>query len=166
MGSASPALQPTPLSHHLLHYIYTCYTCHLYTSHLLSHLSLWLPNPIHTQTLILMRSVKQLDSQWTRSSVSRSASTCSTRRRLSSSLQMTSERSMRMVLERLKSENSANYARHSWWRILIWRPWRELKDAFRIYDKEGLGYITTETLRGLISELLAPLSEEELEGIL
>merc|ERR1711997_414105 len=27
---------------------------------------------------------------------------------------------------------------------------RELKDAFRIYDKEGLGYITTETLRGLI----------------
>merc|ERR1739849_1461 len=27
---------------------------------------------------------------------------------------------------------------------------RELKDAFRIYDKEGLGYITTDTLRGLI----------------
>merc|ERR1711987_2706 len=43
---------------------------------------------------------------------------------------------------------------------------RELKDAFRIYDKEGNGYITTETLRGLISELLAPLTEEELEGIL
>merc|ERR1712002_1456007 len=43
---------------------------------------------------------------------------------------------------------------------------RGLKDAFRIYDKEGLGYITTETLRGLISELLAPLSDEELEGIL
>merc|ERR1711911_389720 len=43
---------------------------------------------------------------------------------------------------------------------------RELKDAFRIYDKEGLGYITTETLRGLIGELLAPLTEEELEGIL
>merc|ERR1712236_104021 len=42
---------------------------------------------------------------------------------------------------------------------------RELKDAFRIYDKEGLGYITTETLRGLIGELLAPLSDEELEGI-
>merc|ERR1711862_531875 len=41
---------------------------------------------------------------------------------------------------------------------------RELKDAFRIYDKEGLGYITTETLRGLIRELLAPLTEEELEG--
>merc|ERR1712156_919378 len=43
---------------------------------------------------------------------------------------------------------------------------RELKDAFRLYDREGNGYITTETLRGLISELLAPLTEEELEGIL
>merc|ERR1712002_979396 len=43
---------------------------------------------------------------------------------------------------------------------------KELKDAFRVYDKEGLGYITTDTLRGLISELLAPLSNEELEGIL
>merc|ERR1712083_894428 len=40
---------------------------------------------------------------------------------------------------------------------------RELKDAFRIYDKEGQGYITTETLRGLISELLAPLTGEELD---
>merc|ERR1712107_228196 len=35
---------------------------------------------------------------------------------------------------------------------------RELKDAFRIYDKEGLGYITTETLRGLISSSW-PLSQ-------
>merc|ERR1712018_91972 len=43
---------------------------------------------------------------------------------------------------------------------------RELKDAFRIYDKEGQGFITTETLRGLISELLAPLSDEELDGII
>merc|ERR1711981_813807 len=43
---------------------------------------------------------------------------------------------------------------------------RELKDAFRVYDKEGLGYITTDTLRGLISELLVPLTDEELEGIL
>merc|ERR1712002_490511 len=43
---------------------------------------------------------------------------------------------------------------------------RELKDAFRVYDKEGLGYITTDTLRGLIGELLAPLTDEELEGIL
>merc|ERR1711913_8922 len=43
---------------------------------------------------------------------------------------------------------------------------KELKDAFRIYDKEGQGYITTETLRGLIGELLAPLTDEELEGII
>merc|ERR1712181_85584 len=43
---------------------------------------------------------------------------------------------------------------------------KELKDAFRVYDKEGQGFITTETLRGLISELLAPLTDEELEGIL
>merc|ERR1712107_715135 len=43
---------------------------------------------------------------------------------------------------------------------------RELKDAFRIYDKEGQGSITTETLRGLITELLAPLTNEEVEGIL
>ena len=42
----------------------------------------------------------------------------------------------------------------------------KIVDLFRIYDKEGLGYITTDTLRGLISELLAPLTEEELEGIL
>merc|ERR1712018_182214 len=43
---------------------------------------------------------------------------------------------------------------------------RELKDAFRIYDKEGQGYITNDTLRGLIGELLAPLTEEELDGII
>merc|ERR1712121_120722 len=43
---------------------------------------------------------------------------------------------------------------------------RELKDAFRVYDKEGQGFITTETLRGLIGELLAPLTDEELDGII
>ena len=32
------------------------------------------------------------------------------------------------------------------------------KLLFRLYDKEGLGYISTETLRGLIGELLAPLT--------
>ena len=36
---------------------------------------------------------------------------------------------------------------------------RELKDAFRIYDKNGEGFITMDTLRGLISELLAPLTD-------
>merc|ERR1712064_261444 len=43
---------------------------------------------------------------------------------------------------------------------------RELKDAFRVYDKEGLGYITNATLKSLIGELLAPLTEEELDGII
>jgi len=43
---------------------------------------------------------------------------------------------------------------------------RELKDAFRIYDKAGEGFITMDTLRGLISELLAPLSDDELDGII
>merc|ERR1712241_605079 len=43
---------------------------------------------------------------------------------------------------------------------------RELKDAFRIYDKEGQGFITNDTLRALIGELLAPLTDEELDGII
>merc|ERR1712112_752717 len=43
---------------------------------------------------------------------------------------------------------------------------RELKAAFRIYDKDGQGFITMDTLRGLISELLTPLSQEELDGII
>merc|ERR1711923_165272 len=43
---------------------------------------------------------------------------------------------------------------------------RELKDAFRIYDKNGEGFITMDTLRGLISELLSPLTTEELDGII
>merc|ERR1712014_146872 len=52
-------------------------------------------------------------------------------------------------------------------RAMGFRPTEgELKDAFRIYDKEGQGFITTETLRGLITELLAPLTNEEVEGIL
>merc|ERR1712110_46909 len=37
---------------------------------------------------------------------------------------------------------------------------RELKDAFRIYDKDGQGFITMDTLRALIAELLSPLTEE------
>merc|ERR1711872_1094548 len=42
----------------------------------------------------------------------------------------------------------------------------ELKDAFRIYDKEGQGFITNDTLRELIGDLLAPLTDEELDGII
>ena len=33
---------------------------------------------------------------------------------------------------------------------------KELKDAFRVYDKEGQGFITTETLRGLIGATNIP----------
>ena len=43
---------------------------------------------------------------------------------------------------------------------------KELKDAFRLYDREGQGFITNDTLREIITELLAPLTEEEVEGIL
>merc|ERR1712076_96435 len=43
---------------------------------------------------------------------------------------------------------------------------RDLKDAFRIYDKEGQGFITMDPLRALITELLSPLTEEELDGII
>ena len=43
---------------------------------------------------------------------------------------------------------------------------RELRDAFRLYDKAGEGFITMDTLRDLISELLAPLTPEELDGII
>merc|ERR1712158_37733 len=42
----------------------------------------------------------------------------------------------------------------------------QLCATFLVYDKEGQGFITTETLRGLIGELLAPLTDEELEGII
>ena len=43
---------------------------------------------------------------------------------------------------------------------------KELKNAFRIYDKEGRGLITMDTLRALIAELLSPLTDEELDGII
>jgi calmodulin len=36
----------------------------------------------------------------------------------------------------------------------------------RIYDRAGEGFITMDTLRGLIGELLAPLTDEELDGII
>merc|ERR1712228_665997 len=39
---------------------------------------------------------------------------------------------------------------------------RELKDAFKLYDKEGQGFITNDTLRGLIGDLLAPLTMKSL----
>ena len=36
----------------------------------------------------------------------------------------------------------------------------------RINDREGQGFITMDTLRGLIGELLAPLTDDELDGII
>ncbi|XP_063846026.1 troponin C, isotype gamma isoform X1 [Scylla paramamosain] len=42
----------------------------------------------------------------------------------------------------------------------------ELREAFRIYDKGGNGYITTDTLREILRELDNRLTEEELDGII
>jgi len=41
----------------------------------------------------------------------------------------------------------------------------ELKEAFRLYDKEGNGYITTATLREILHELDDKLSPDDLDGI-
>merc|ERR1719369_348933 len=42
----------------------------------------------------------------------------------------------------------------------------ELKEAFRIYDKEGNGYITTEVLKEIIQEIDPTLTDEDLDGII
>jgi len=42
---------------------------------------------------------------------------------------------------------------------------RELKEAFRFYDKEGLGYLTIETLKGILLELEPNLEEKQLMEI-
>ncbi|XP_066981492.1 troponin C, isotype gamma-like [Macrobrachium rosenbergii] len=42
----------------------------------------------------------------------------------------------------------------------------ELKEAFRIYDKESNGFITTEVLREILSELDNRLTPEDLDGII
>ena len=42
----------------------------------------------------------------------------------------------------------------------------ELKEAFRIYDKNSNGYITTDQLREIISELDQRLTPEDLDGII
>lgn len=39
----------------------------------------------------------------------------------------------------------------------------ELKEAFRLYDKEGNGYITTEVLREILKELDDKITSEELD---
>ncbi|KAF7277943.1 troponin C-like [Rhynchophorus ferrugineus] len=40
---------------------------------------------------------------------------------------------------------------------------QELKEAFRLYDKEGNGYITTSTLKEILKELDDKLTSEELD---
>lgn len=42
----------------------------------------------------------------------------------------------------------------------------ELKEAFRVYDKEANGFITTDQLREIIAELDQRLTSEDLDGII
>jgi len=42
----------------------------------------------------------------------------------------------------------------------------ELKEAFRIYDKDGQGFITNEVLREILREIDPKLTEADLDGII
>merc|ERR1711976_56590 len=42
----------------------------------------------------------------------------------------------------------------------------ELKEAFRIYDKEGQGFITTDVLKEILREIDTTLTEDDLDGII
>merc|ERR1719225_884873 len=42
----------------------------------------------------------------------------------------------------------------------------ELKEAFRIYDKEGQGFITTDVLKEILREIDTTLTEDDLENII
>ena len=42
----------------------------------------------------------------------------------------------------------------------------ELKEAFRIYDKENQGFITNEVLKEILREIDPTLTEDDLEGII
>jgi len=42
----------------------------------------------------------------------------------------------------------------------------ELKEAFRIYDRDGQGFITTEVLKEILREIDTSLTEEDLLGII
>ncbi|XP_043238570.1 troponin C, isoallergen Bla g 6.0101-like isoform X1 [Amphibalanus amphitrite] len=42
----------------------------------------------------------------------------------------------------------------------------ELKEAFRLYDKEGNGYITTQVLKEILKALDDKLTSEDLDGII
>merc|ERR1712226_1668792 len=116
------------------------------------------PSPTLTPTSTARRSARPLALLSMRSSVSRFASICLTPKRWTSS--------QLMILGRSCEPWASGPPRRSS-RICSQKLMKtELKDAFRLYDREGQGFITTETLRGLITELLAPLTEDEVEGIL
>lgn len=43
---------------------------------------------------------------------------------------------------------------------------QELKEAFRLYDREGNGYITTSTLKEILAALDDKLNSSDLDGII
>jgi len=43
---------------------------------------------------------------------------------------------------------------------------RELKEAFRIYDKDCMGYISTDTLKEILHELDTKLTDEDIDNII
>ncbi|XP_052120846.1 troponin C [Frankliniella occidentalis] len=43
---------------------------------------------------------------------------------------------------------------------------QELKEAFRLYDREGNGYITTKTLKEILAALDDKLNNDDLDGII
>lgn len=43
---------------------------------------------------------------------------------------------------------------------------KELKEAFRLYDKEGNGFIPTSCLKEIMRELDDKLSDEDLDGMI
>merc|ERR1719438_41251 len=42
----------------------------------------------------------------------------------------------------------------------------ELKEAFRLYDKEGQGFITTDVLKEILREIDTTLTEDDLDNII
>merc|ERR1711948_148680 len=42
----------------------------------------------------------------------------------------------------------------------------ELKEAFRIYDRDGQGFITTDVLKEILREIDSPLTEGDLDNII
>ena len=42
----------------------------------------------------------------------------------------------------------------------------ELKEAFRIYDRDGQGFITTDVLKEILREIDSELTEDDLDNII